>query len=219
MSRVQQLYQPPAGAVRLLHVDEHILVAAKPPGLLSVPGRGEAKADCLEARLQDMFPGTRAVHRLDMETSGLMVLARTREAHRQLSEDFASRRVVKSYLARVAGRVEAMQGEIDLPIIADWPNRPIQKVDHATGKPSLTRFEQLSASSEETRLKLVPLTGRTHQLRVHLAKIGHPILGDSLYAPQPARQAAKRLMLHAWSLAFIHPATGAALVFTEPAPF
>lgn len=213
------LYNPPAGPLRLLHVDEHVLVAAKPPGLLSVPGRGEAKADCLEARLQDMFPGTRAVHRLDMETSGLMVLARTREAHRQLSADFASRRVAKTYLARVAGRVEAMQGEIDLPIIADWPNRPRQKVDHVAGKPSLTRFERLSASPDETRLKLVPVTGRTHQLRVHLAAIGHPILGDSLYAPPPVRQVAARLMLHAWSLAFIHPAKGTALAFTEPAPF
>lgn len=212
-------YRAPCGPIRQLYGDCHILVVSKPAGLLSVPGRGPEKADCLQARIGAQFPGARAVHRLDMETSGLIVLARTARAHRRLSMAFAGRGVHKVYVARVAGHVPDPAGEIDLPLAADWPHRPRQKVDPATGKPSLTRFERLCAGRNESRLELSPVTGRTHQLRVHLAAIGHPILGDSLYGDAESRNAAPRLQLHACALGFAHPEYGAALRFTEPAAF
>jgi tRNA pseudouridine32 synthase/23S rRNA pseudouridine746 synthase len=212
-------YRPPAGPVRILHGDRHIAVVTKPPGLLSVPGRGADKADCLEARVAALMPGARAAHRLDMETSGLMVLARTAAAHRTLSMAFADRRIEKAYVAEVAGRMQAQAGEIDLPLITDWPNRPRQKVDPEAGKPSLTRYRRLSVAAGTSRVRLVPVTGRSHQLRVHLAEIGHPILGDRLYAPPQVCEAAPRLQLHAETLGFAHPETGAPLRFCAPAPF
>jgi tRNA pseudouridine32 synthase/23S rRNA pseudouridine746 synthase len=207
-----------------LYADGALVVVDKPAGLLSVPGRGADKADCLAARVQKIFPDARIVHRLDRDTSGLIVLARGAEAHRALSHAFAARAVRKRYVAWVAGRLNASDsdwGTIELPLICDWPKRPLQKVDFATGKPSVTRWRVLDydAARDATRVELEPLTGRSHQLRVHLRELGHPILGDTLYAPPEALALSVRLLLHAWSLGFDHPATGDALRFESPAPF
>ena len=199
--------------------DEDIVVVSKPTLLLSVPGRGEDKQDCVVSRLERDFPGIREVHRLDWETSGLLLLARNKAAHRELSRQFQEREVDKSYTAVVAGVPEERQGEIDLPLRCDWPNRPRQMVDPLQGKPSLTRWELLSAGSDRSRLRLIPITGRSHQLRVHLMTIGHPILGDRLYAHDKALSMAERLLLHATTLAFTHPVRGEALRFCDEPPF
>lgn len=199
--------------------DEDIVVVSKPTLLLSVPGRGEDKQDCVVSRLERDFPGIREVHRLDWETSGLMLLARNKAAHRELSRQFQEREVEKSYIAMVAGVPEGERGEIDLSLRCDWPNRPRQMVDPAQGKPSLTRWEQLGAGGDSSRLRLTPVTGRSHQLRVHLAAIGHPILGDRLYADDKAQGMAKRLLLHATALAFTHPSSGEGVQFCDEPPF
>jgi tRNA pseudouridine32 synthase / 23S rRNA pseudouridine746 synthase len=201
-------------------VDDHILVVEKPGGLLSVPGRGPEKADCLSARIQALYPDARVVHRLDMETSGLMVFARSAEAQRALGAAFEARRVQKYYEAIVAGHVNDERGSIDLPLICDWPNRPRQMVDHDCGKPSTTHFAVLGrdAASNRTRVGLTPITGRSHQLRVHMASLGHPIIGDRLYAPAPPTDG-QRLYLHAARLAFPHPATGLSVFFESATPF
>lgn len=203
------------------HVDAHCIVALKPSGLLAVPGRGADGQDCLAARVQAEFADALVVHRLDMSTSGLMLFARGLVMQRALSGAFARREVHKRYIAIVQGRVEPSPGEIDLPLIADWPNRPRQKVDKDIGKPSLTRYRVLAfdAARNCTRLELEPVTGRAHQLRVHLLALGHPILGDALYAPAPVLAAADRLLLHASALRFAHPANGAALAFESAPPF
>ena len=213
----------------VLHADDWLLVVDKPAGLLSVAGRGPAGEDCLHARLRQAWPDALVVHRLDMATSGLMVFARGERAQRILSIAFAARAVDKRYVAIVAGKPEPANtdGEgwatIELPLAADWPARPRQKVDAASGRPSLTRWrvarEALRAREGGTRLELQPVTGRSHQLRVHLAAIGHPILGDALYAPGPIAGAAPRLLLHAESLALAHPADGRPLVWRCDAPF
>jgi tRNA pseudouridine32 synthase/23S rRNA pseudouridine746 synthase len=211
----------PHGAPEILYADATLLVVNKPAGLLSVPGRGEDKQDCLSKRLQGEFPDALIVHRLDMHTSGLLVLARGKEMQRRLSSQFAERQVDKRYVALVAGRLPTASGEIDLPLSADWPRRPRQKVDPLAGKPSLTRYQVLShdPTTSRSRLLLVPLTGRTHQLRVHLQALGHPIIGDALYGnAEPAAQGT-RLMLHAEALAFAHPESGQPLRFLCPAPF
>jgi len=213
---------PPA--VELLYADATLLVANKPSGLLAVPGRGPDKQDCLSARVQALYPDALIVHRLDMSTSGLIVMARGPAAQRELSKAFAARGVTKRYLAIVAGRLEVQPegwGIIDLPIVVDWPNRPLRIVDYHLGKPSLTRWRVLGydETGPATRVELEPITGRSHQLRVHLRELGHPILGDALYAPPEVQSLAGRLLLHAWSLSFAHPATGEALVFECAAPF
>jgi tRNA pseudouridine32 synthase/23S rRNA pseudouridine746 synthase len=188
--------------MKIVHADEAIVVVDKPAGLLSVPGRGPDKQDCASARVQAQFTNALIVHRLDQATSGLLLFARGAEMQRALSADFAERRVEKRYLAVVAGTLHAQGWQlIDLSIGADWPNRPKQQVDHTHGKPSQTRWRVLGPEGSHTRLELEPLTGRTHQLRVHLAAIGHPILGDSIYAPEIARRASPRLCLHANHLA------------------
>lgn len=212
---------PPRSPLHYLYADRFLLVVDKPAGLLSVPGRGEGKDDCLAARVQADYPEARIVHRLDMETSGLMVLARGAETHRCLSVLFQERRVEKRYLAVVYGRLAPDTGEIDLPLITDWPNRPRQKVDFALGKPSLTRYMALAydAATDTTRVALEPETGRSHQLRVHLMSRGHPILGDALYACPEARKMASRLMLHAMFLGFPHPVSGEPMTFGGEAPF
>lgn len=214
-------FAPPKGPLRYLHVDASLLVVDKPSGLLSVPGRGEDKADCLVQRVRDDFPDALVVHRLDMETSGLMVLARNKAVHRLLSMQFEARRVEKRYVAVVDGVMEADRGEIDLPLITDWPNRPRQKVDMEIGKPSLTRFRVLSRDSAggTSRVELQPETGRSHQLRVHLMSRGHAILGDALYASVAAQAKAARLLLHAERLAFSHPEDGRVIGIDCPAPF
>jgi tRNA pseudouridine32 synthase/23S rRNA pseudouridine746 synthase len=195
------------------------VVAIKPSGLLSVPGR--TVTDCHWTRLQEAFDDLRVVHRLDMATSGLILYARGAEPQRRLSRAFAERAVSKTYVAVVDGLVVHDAGEMDLPLQADWPNRPLQKVDHAHGRPALTRYRVLMRNTADrtTRVALEPVTGRSHQLRVHLAALGHPILGDALYAPAGAATRAGRLLLHAASLAFAHPGNGAAMAFHSPAPF
>jgi tRNA pseudouridine32 synthase/23S rRNA pseudouridine746 synthase len=212
----------PALSEGLVYVDEHLLVLDKPAGLLAVPGRGEDKQDCLSLRAQRLWPDALVVHRLDMATSGLFLMGRGLAMQRRLGRAFTEREVHKGYEAIVAGRLGATgaQGEIDLPLARDWPNRPLQKVDAEHGRPSVTRWRVVQAlEGERTRLALEPVTGRTHQLRVHLQALGHPIVGDALYAPAAVHSAAQRLLLHATSLAFTHPATGEALAFTSPAPF
>lgn len=191
-----------AAGLVLIHLDPHIAVADKPAGLLCVPGRGPDKADCLAARVAARWPGAKPAHRLDMGTSGLVVFGRSAAVHRALSMAFAARQVAKRYEAVVAGLPAQDAGEIDLPLVCDWPNRPRQIVDHAIGKPSLTRWRVIArdAARGTSRLALEPVTGRSHQLRVHLASIGHPILGDELYAPPDWHAAAPRLLLHACAL-------------------
>jgi tRNA pseudouridine32 synthase/23S rRNA pseudouridine746 synthase len=208
------------GLSGLVFADDHLVVLDKPAGLLSVPGRGPDKQDCLSARAQAAFPDALVVHRLDMATSGLFLMGRGEAMQRALSAAFAGREVRKRYVALVAGRLEG-EGEIDLPLIADWPNRPRQKVDHASGKPSRTGWRAAAnrSASDTTRVELEPITGRSHQLRVHLQAIGHPVLGDALYAPPAVQGLAPRLMLHATRLEFAHPATGRMLCFESAAPF
>lgn len=184
-----------------IHVDAEIIVVDKPSGLLSVPGRGDDKQDCASARVQAQYPDALIVHRLDMSTSGLLLFARGAAVQRELSAEFAERRVDKRYVAIVDGAPMAADDAwhlIDLPLICDWPNRPRQIVDRAIGKPSRTRWRVLERLHGRTRVELEPLTGRTHQLRVHLQALGHPICGDALYGPQaPAAPTAPRLLLHA----------------------
>ncbi len=192
----------------LLHADRFLIVVNKPSRLLSVPGRGEDKQDCLIKRVQHEFPDALIVHRLDYDTSGLLVLARGKEMHRRLSILFQDRKVEKRYLAVVDGKLLEEPGEVNLPLIVDWPNRPLHKVDFETGKPSLTYYRVLSydEASHTSRVALTPETGRTHQLRVHMQALGHPIIGDPLYADETAKGKAPRLYLHAEYLAFDHPA-------------
>ena len=204
--------------VPVLHVDAAIVVIDKPAGMLAVPGRGAAGQDCAWARVQREFPDALVVHRLDQATSGILVLARGAAAQRQLSRAFAERQVDKRYTAVVDGLMVDDEGSIDLPLAADWPNRPRQQIDLAQGKPSLTHWRVLArdTTAGTTRLALQPHSGRSHQLRVHLLAIGHPILGDALYAPALT---APRLMLHASALSLPHPDDGRALNFSSSVPF
>jgi tRNA pseudouridine32 synthase/23S rRNA pseudouridine746 synthase len=203
----------------VLHCDDALVAVDKPAGMLSVPGRGADKQDCASARVAERWADALIVHRLDMATSGLLVFARGAPAQRRLSMAFAGREVHKCYEAVVQGLVPDDSGDIDLPLIADWPNRPLQKVD-AHGKPSLTRFSVLSRDEalQRTRLALEPVTGRSHQLRVHLQAIGHPIVGDELYDPARA-DASQRLLLHACELRLPHPVSGEALTLRSAVPF
>ncbi|RZJ08635.1 MAG: RNA pseudouridine synthase [Rubrivivax sp.] len=196
--------------MRIVHVDNRLVVVDKPAGLLSVPGRTET--DCAIARVQALYPDALAVHRLDQGTSGLLLFARGAEAQRKLSADFAERRVHKAYVAIVAGHLDG-DGLIDLPLAADWPNRPRQHVDHERGKSSQSRWRVLAHEGPHTRVALEPLTGRSHQLRVHLATLGHAILGDALYASPDIAAASPRLLLHASELRF------SGQHFASPTPF
>ena len=209
-------------ALRPIYEDAHLLVLDKPAGLLCVPGRGEDKQDCLSARAARQWPGALVVHRLDMATSGLVVMARSPKMQRALGDAFAERRVTKNYEAVVDGLLPVSEAWslIDAPLAADWPRRPLQKID-AAGKPSQTRWrvKRLLPDRHASHLWLEPLTGRTHQLRVHLLSIGHPILGDALYGDEEVRQRAPRLLLHATVLEFMHPADGRLLRFESPPPF
>jgi tRNA pseudouridine32 synthase / 23S rRNA pseudouridine746 synthase len=199
----------------VLHIDEHIIIAVKPAGLLAVPGRGLDKQDCLSARLAAEFGDIHVVHRLDQATSGLMVFARNLAALRDLHAQFRAGTAEKAYEAIVLGKPEQTSFSIDLPLGADWPNRPKQKVDLESGKPSTTHVERLSfdAKTNTSRVRLIPVTGRTHQLRVHLFAIGHAIVGDALYGLETLSDKASRLMLHAKFLAFTHTNTGARMQF------
>jgi tRNA pseudouridine32 synthase/23S rRNA pseudouridine746 synthase len=211
-------YTPPQTPLAVVHHDHQILLVDKPAGLLSVPGKGEALADCMIARVQGAFPEALLVHRLDRDTSGIMVFALTPSAQRHLGLQFEHRQVRKVYVARVWGRVEERVGTVDLAIGVDWPNRPRQMVDPVNGRPAVTDWRVVRYEDRATRLRLMPLTGRSHQLRVHMLAIGHPILGDALYASGPARDA-PRLMLHAESLRLRHPDGGKGLTFSAACPF
>lgn len=216
------VYEPPPDrGLPCVFQDEHLLVVDKPAGLLTVPGRGEHLQDCLIHRVQRHVPEALIVHRLDMATSGLLILAKGGAMQRELSKLFMGRQVFKRYEAVVMGLVADDAGQIDAPLITDWPNRPRQMVDEVNGKPSQTRFEVMSrdASSERTRLLLEPLTGRSHQLRVHLLSIGHPIVGDPLYGPEAVREGADRLLLHASELSLPHPVTAQSLHLHSACPF
>jgi tRNA pseudouridine32 synthase / 23S rRNA pseudouridine746 synthase len=210
--------------IDLVHEDAHLLVLNKPAGLLCVPGRGEDKQDCLSARAMRQWPDALIVHRLDMATSGLVLMARGAAMQRTLGDAFANRLVQKRYEAIVDGTMPVQDewSAIDTPLMADWPRRPLQKVDPA-GKPSLTRWRALSSASDgkpaATHVLLEPLTGRSHQLRVHLLSIGHPILGDALYGSAEVQARAPRLLLHASELGFVHPATRQMLRFQSSPDF
>ena len=217
--RLMTNYAPPEGPLSVLHRDADLLIVDKPSGLLSVPGKPAEHRDCLEARVKAAFPEALLIHRLDLETSGAMVFAMNPRAQRLINGQFERRIVKKTYIARVAGGLIEDEGEIDLPLIADWPNRPLQKVCFQTGKPALTRWRVLEREAGATRLELTPETGRSHQLRVHLREIGHPILGDPFYAPDAFRDAAPRLQLHAAELALRHPQDGRWVGYKSPCPF
>ncbi len=211
-------YSPPQDPLVILHHDHQLLLVDKPPGLLSVPGKGEHLADCLIARIQAVFADALLVHRLDRDTSGVMVFAMTRHAQRHLGLQFENRQVKKVYVARVFGRLEERQGTVDLPLIVDWPNRPLQHVDHENGKQAVTDWRVVKYEEGATRVRLFPQTGRSHQLRVHMREIGHPILGDPFYATGEAR-GAPRLMLHAESLRIRHPDGGKGETYKAKCPF
>lgn len=211
-------YAPPETPLEIVHEDASLIAVHKPAGLLSVPGRGAHLADCLITRLKAAFPQVLLVHRLDMDTSGVMVFARTPDAQRALGQQFEKRLTRKSYQALVQGTVRGKHGTIDAPLIVDWPNRPRHMVCTKTGRPARTTWQVLGAQDGNTRMMLTPVTGRTHQLRVHMQALGHPILGDQLYA-EDGGQGWPRLMLHAETLSLTHPETGAETTFRVACPF
>jgi len=211
-------YTPPMDPLEVLHEDHEIIIVNKPAGLLSVPGKGPHLADCLVTRVQDTFPMALLVHRLDRDTSGVMVFAATPHAQRHLGLQFEKRYTKKTYVARVHGQITEKTGTIDLPLIVDWPNRPLQMVCHETGKPAQTDWRVVRSTEDETRVRLTPKTGRTHQLRVHMLALGHPILGDPFYATGAAR-AHPRMMLHSETLQLRHPDGGQGQRYTAKPPF
>lgn len=226
------IYTPPEEPLRVLHKDDDILVLSKPFGLLSVPGKGAHLADCLETRAKKQFPQALLIHRLDMDTSGLFIMAMNKKAQVNLGQQFEKRKVDKTYIARVIGHPEVEHGLIDLPLRCDWPNRPMQMVCYEHGKSSQTHWRTLKkeqnyhnkkaenqAPIETSIIELKPLTGRSHQLRVHLKELGHPILGDMLYAPLSVEKASDRMELHAQNISLYHPGTRERIDFTDPCPF
>ena len=213
-------YAPPLTPyLDILYQDDTLVVFNKPSGLLTVPGKAPEHRDSLEYRARLVWPGIRLVHRLDMATSGIVVMAQTADSQRELNWQFQQRSTKKHYIARVAGTVTADVGSINLPLICDWPNRPKQKVCYQHGKPSLTHYQVLSRDSDSSRLKLIPVTGRSHQLRVHLQWLGHPILGDKFYASAAQTNAVARLQLHAEQLVLQHPDTKQQLHIVCQCPF
>ncbi|MGK0267926.1 MAG: tRNA pseudouridine32 synthase/23S rRNA pseudouridine746 synthase [Paraglaciecola sp.] len=211
-------YNPPLEPyLDIVFQDDDIIVFNKPSGLLSVPGKEHA--DCLQARAQRVFPTATIVHRLDMATSGLMVMALNKSAHRHISKQFELRETTKTYQAVVFDNVQQDSGEINLPLICDWPNRPKQMVDHEQGKKALTHWRVIERNANTTRVELKPVTGRSHQLRVHMLSMQHPIIGDTLYAHSQALEMANRLNLHAMLLSFRHPVTEQMLYFESQVPF
>lgn len=211
-------YDPPDTPLDILHEDAAIIVVNKPAGLLTVPGKLANRQDCLVTRLQAARWDALTVHRLDCDTSGVIIFARTKQAQGFLGQEFEHRRAQKTYIARLMGRLEPESGTVDLPLGSDWDYRPRQKVDHDHGRPAVTDWLVIARSATETRVRLTPHTGRSHQLRVHTLSLGHPILGDQIYAPETLAEHS-RLMLHAETLSLHHPATGEWVTFTAPAPF
>ncbi|KAB8306164.1 bifunctional tRNA pseudouridine(32) synthase/23S rRNA pseudouridine(746) synthase RluA [Erwinia endophytica] len=214
-------YNPPQTPwLHILYQDQHIIVVNKPSGLLSVPGRLAEHKDSVMTRIQRDFPTAESVHRLDMATSGVMVAALTKAAERELKRQFREREPKKTYVARVWGQPDKEKGVIDLPLICDWPNRPKQKVCFENGKAAQTEYEVLEyEAGNSARVQLTPITGRSHQLRVHLLALGHPILGDNFYAHEQARVMAPRLLLHAQTLTITHPQYQTSMTFRQPADF
>ena len=213
-------YAPPLSPyLDIMYQDNDIVVLNKPPGLLSVPGKHADHKDCLESRVQRVFPSATIVHRLDMATSGILIMALNKPAHVHISRQLEQRQTKKAYYARVYGHPTQSEGSVDLPLICDWPNRPKQMVDHERGKPSLTHWQLLQKGAYSSLLKLTPVTGRSHQIRVHMLALGHPILGDRLYAHEKALTTSPRLQLHAKNLSLAHPSSGELIAFSAPCPF
>ena len=212
------VYCPPDTPLDVIFQDDQIIVVNKPAGLLSVPGKLAGRKDCLITRLQALLWDALLVHRLDCDTSGVMIFARTKTAQGFLSQEFEKRRAAKTYIARVWGQMPGPSGHVDLPLATDWPNRPRQHVDHENGRPAQTGWQVIEYDGKNTKLRLSPLTGRSHQLRVHMLALGHPILGDPIYATEAARDF-PRLMLHAETLSLHHPDTKLWLDFKAPCPF
>jgi tRNA pseudouridine32 synthase / 23S rRNA pseudouridine746 synthase len=208
-------YDPPDVPLCILHRDDDILVVDKPAGLLSVPGKMEGRQDCLIARIAVVIPQVLLVHRLDCDTSGVMIFALNKVAQGHLGKQFEGRIAQKTYVARVAGVTAADNGHVDLPLCADWPNRPRQMVDHVNGRSAQTDWVVIGRRADETRVRMMPKTGRSHQLRVHMMTIGHAILGDPIYGTV----AAARMMLHAESLTVRHPTGGEFVRFEATVPF
>lgn len=217
MIKREFIYAPPQAPLTYHHIDDDLIIVDKPSGLLSVPGKSEP--DCLEARIRADYPEALTIHRLDMATSGVMVFARNANAQRHIGLQFEKRMTEKTYIARVWGWVDKDAGVINLPLITDWPNRPKQMVCHEDGKAALTHWEVIDREDKSTRLALYPKTGRSHQLRVHMVEIGHPILGDRLYAHEDAFKAVSRLQLHAHKLKLRNPTGGAWAEFISESPF
>lgn len=203
----------------MIYSDEHILVLDKPPGLLTVPGNAPERADSLESRVKAEYRKARIIHRLDMDTSGVIVMGLTARAHADISLQFEKRKTEKRYVALVWGEPEADAGRVDAPIVTDWPNRPKQHIDPVNGREAITDWQVLQRFDDFARVELKPITGRSHQLRVHMASLGYPILGDNFYAHQAARAMRDRLCLHAETLAFTHPETRKPVCFSSPVPF
>ena len=217
----EDFYNPPPDCgLEIIYHDQFLLAVSKPSGLLSVPGRGEDKADSMATRVQKEYPDALVAHRLDRDTSGLLVFPRGAAMHRRISLMFEKREMEKSYVAVVIGKLEHQQGEVNMPLMVDWPNRPRHIVDAANGKPAQTRYKVISfdAASNTSRVALEPITGRTHQLRVHMQALGHPIVGDTLYGGN-ADGKAPRLLLHACALTLAHPNGGRVLNFASDVPF
>lgn len=203
----------------VVYKDDDLIVFNKPSGLLTVPGKADEHKDSLQTRVQRVWPQATIVHRLDMATSGLLIMALHKQSHREISRQFELRKVQKTYFARVLGIPKKPQGNIDFPLICDWPNRPKQMVDFQRGKPAFTHWELISHNNTSSLIKLRPSTGRSHQLRVHMLAIGHAILGDKLYACEQGKALSERLCLHAQSITFLHPITTAKLHFEIPFEF
>jgi tRNA pseudouridine32 synthase / 23S rRNA pseudouridine746 synthase len=215
---IEFTYDPPMDPPVIVYADDQIMVVDKPSGLLSVPGKTVGRRDCLELRLRAQHPATLLVHRLDCDTSGVMIFARSKAAQGFLGQEFEKRRSEKTYIARLWGQLTPETGRVDLPLGTDWPNRPRQQVDHESGRAAQTDWVVLGYDGDTTRVRLHPLTGRSHQLRVHMLELGHPILGDPIYATGAAL-AYPRLMLHAESLSLHHPATKEMVTFSVTCPF
>lgn len=220
MQQAPHIVPPCHEQVEILYQDAYMLVVNKPQPLLSTPGRLPENKDSAITRLQQQFPSAELVHRLDMATSGLLLIALSKPSARNLSIQFQQRTIEKTYTAILQGHVAQDSGEIHAPLITDWPNRPLQKVCYETGKPSQTLYQVLERYDDQTtRVLFTPITGRSHQLRIHSREIGHPILGCHLYGLQGSEHRAERLLLHATSLAFNHPISQQAMAFNCPAPF
>ena len=213
------VYEPPKTPLDILYIDEDVLVVNKPSGLLTVPGKELKHHDSLELRVKIEYPNSFLIHRLDMDTSGVIIFALSKSTQRALNLQFEKRIVKKLYEARVFGNIKEDNGFIDLPLIVDWPNRPLQKIDAKEGKSALTHWQVLDREGDVTRVALMPETGRTHQLRVHMMSLGHTILGDRFYGNVAEINLANELQLHAKDLMIIHPKNGKKITFKAPLPF